>query len=185
MASRGINKVILIGNLGQDPEVRYMPNGGAVTNISIATSESWRDKETGEQKERTEWHRVVFMGKLAEVAGEYLKKGSQVYVEGKLQTRKWTDQEGKERYTTEVLVDGFSGVMQMLGSRNQQDGQAPQGAEPHQGQQNGNAGAQQAQKGSGNNKPAAASQNRPAQQPQMAPPVYNEPPMDFDDDIPF
>lgn len=183
MASRGINKVILIGNLGQDPEVRYMPSGGAVTNISIATSETWRDKETGEQKERTEWHRVVFMGKLAEVAGEYLKKGSQVYVEGKLQTRKWTDQENKERYTTEVLVDSFNGVMQMLGGRNPQDGQAPQGADPQNGQQN--AGAQQASKGNGGNKPPAASQNRPAQQPQSAPPVYNEPPMDFDDDIPF
>lgn len=119
MASRGINKVILIGNLGQDPEVRYMPSGGAVTNITLATSETWRDKQTGEQKERTEWHRVVFMGKLAEVAGEYLKKGSQVYVEGKLQTRKWQDQGGQERYTTEVLVDSFSGVMQMLGGRPQ------------------------------------------------------------------
>ncbi|MGR9071332.1 single-stranded DNA-binding protein, partial [Klebsiella quasipneumoniae] len=119
MASRGINKVILIGNLGQDPEVRYMPSGGAVTNITLATSDTWRDKQTGEQKERTEWHRVVFMGKLAEVAGEYLKKGSQVYVEGKLQTRKWQDQSGQERYTTEVLVDGFSGVMQMLGGRPQ------------------------------------------------------------------
>ena len=105
MASRGINKVILIGNLGQDPEVRYMPSGGAVTNITLATSDTWRDKQTGEQKERTEWHRVVFMGKLAEVAGEYLKKGSQVYVEGKLQTRKWQDQSGQERYTTVYMVE--------------------------------------------------------------------------------
>ena len=104
MASRGINKVILIGNLGQDPEVRYMPSGGAVTNITLATSDTWRDKQTGEQKERTEWHRVVFMGKLAEVAGEYLKKGSQVYVEGKLQTRKWQDQNGNDRYTTEIIA---------------------------------------------------------------------------------
>lgn len=120
MPSRGINKVILIGNLGQDPEVRYMPSGGAVTNITMATSDTWRDKQTGEQKERTEWHRVVFMGKLAEVAGEYLKKGSQVYVEGKLQTRKWQDQGGQERYTTEVLVDSFTGVMQMLGGKPQE-----------------------------------------------------------------
>ena len=140
MASRGINKVILIGNLGQDPEVRYMPSGGAVTNITLATSETWRDKQTGEQKERTEWHRVVFMGKLAEVAGEYLKKGSQVYVEGKLQTRKWQDQSGQERYTTEVLVDSFSGVMQMLGGRpqggaGQNMGGQPQGnwGQPQQG----------------------------------------------------
>lgn len=94
MASRGVNKVILVGNLGQDPEIRYMPNGGAVANITLATSESWRDKATGEQKEKTEWHRVVLFGKLAEVAGEYLKKGSQVYIEGKLNTRKWTDQAG-------------------------------------------------------------------------------------------
>ncbi len=99
MASRGVNKVILIGNLGQDPEVRYMPNGGAVTNITLATSESWRDKQTGEMKEKTEWHRVVIFGKLAEIAGEYLKKGSQVYIEGSLQTRKWQDQSGQERYT--------------------------------------------------------------------------------------
>ena len=192
MASRGINKVILIGNLGQDPEVRYMPSGGAVTNITLATSDTWRDKQTGEQKERTEWHRVVFMGKLAEVAGEYLKKGSQVYVEGKLQTRKWQDQSGQERYTTEVLVDGFSGVMQMLGGRPQ--GGAGQGMG---GQSQGNWGQQQgmqSQQPMNQARPAQAPQQnmpqqggyaRPAQQPQSAPPVYNEPPMDFDDDIPF
>lgn len=133
MASRGINKVILIGNLGQDPEVRYMPSGGAVTNITLATSETWRDKQTGEQKERTEWHRVVFMGKLAEVVGEYLKKGSQVYVEGKLQTRKWQDQSGQERYTTEVLVDSFTGVMQMLGGRPHGTGQQQAPASQPQG----------------------------------------------------
>ncbi|BEE16127.1 single-stranded DNA-binding protein [Aeromonas enteropelogenes] len=188
MASRGINKVILIGNLGQDPEVRYMPSGGAVTNITLATSETWRDKQTGEQKERTEWHRVVFMGKLAEVAGEYLKKGSQVYVEGKLQTRKWQDQSGQERYTTEVLVDSFSGVMQMLGGR-------PQGAGQGMGGQNqgGWGQPQQAMQPPMNQQRPAPQQNmqqqggygRPAQQPQSAPPVYNEPPMDFDDDIPF
>ena len=116
---RGINKVILIGNLGQDPEVRYTPGGGAVTSITMATSESWRDKQTGEQKERTEWHRVVFMDKLAEVAGQHLKKGTQVYVEGKLQTRKWQAQDGSDRYTTEVLVDSFTGVLQMLGGKQQ------------------------------------------------------------------
>ncbi|EAX1526717.1 single-stranded DNA-binding protein SSB1, partial [Salmonella enterica] len=104
MASRGVNKVILVGNLGQDPEVRYMPNGGAVANLSLATSDTWKDKQTGEQRERTEWHRVVLYGKLAEVAGEYLRKGSQVYIEGELRTRKWTDQSGQERYTTEVVV---------------------------------------------------------------------------------
>lgn len=124
MASRGVNKVILVGNLGQDPEVRYMPNGGAVANITLATSESWRDKQTGEQKEKTEWHRVVLFGKLAEVAGEYLRKGSQVYIEGALQTRKWQDQSGQERYTTEVVVN-VGGTMQMLGGR--QGGGAPAG----------------------------------------------------------
>lgn len=122
MASRGVNKVILVGNLGQDPEVRYMPNGGAVANITLATSESWRDKQTGETKEKTEWHRVVLFGKLAEVAGEYLRKGSQVYIEGALQTRKWTDQAGVEKYTTEVVVN-VGGTMQMLGGR--QGGGAP------------------------------------------------------------
>ena len=111
--ARGINKVILIGNLGQDPEVKYMPNGGAVTNVTLATSESWKDKNTGEQKENTEWHRVVFFRRLAEIAGEYLKKGSKVYIEGKLQTRKWQDQSGNDRYTTEIIAN----EMQMLDSR--------------------------------------------------------------------
>lgn len=114
--SRGVNKVILVGNLGQDPEVRYMPNGGAVANITLATSESWRDKATGEMKEQTEWHRVVLFGKLAEVVSEYLRKGSQVYIEGQLRTRKWTDQSGQDRYTTEVVVN-VGGTMQMLGGR--------------------------------------------------------------------
>ena len=113
MASRGVNKVILIGNLGQDPEVRYMPNGNAVTNISVATSESWKDKNTGADQERTEWHRVVMFRRLAEIAGEYLRKGSKVYIEGKLQTRKWQDQQGQDRYTTEIVADN----MQMLDSR--------------------------------------------------------------------
>lgn len=117
MASRGINKVILIGNLGQDPEVRYMPNGGAVANITLATSEIWRDKNTGEMKEKTEWHRVVLFGKLAEIAREYLRKGAQVYIEGALQTRKWQDQNGMDRYTTEIIVN-ISGTMHMLGNRN-------------------------------------------------------------------
>lgn len=116
MASRGVNKVILVGNLGNDPEVRYLPNGGAVANMTLATSESWRDKATGEQKEKTEWHRVVLFGKLAEVAGEYLRKGSQVYIEGKLTTRKWTDQSGIEKYTTEIHVN-VGGTMQMLGGK--------------------------------------------------------------------
>ena len=111
--ARGVNKVILVGNLGQDPEVKYMPSGGAVCNVSIATSESWNDKNTGEKQERTEWHRVVFFRKLAEIVGEYLRKGSQVYVEGKLQTRKWQDQNGNDRYTTEIVAN----EMQMLGGR--------------------------------------------------------------------
>jgi len=113
MASRGVNKVILIGHLGADPEVRYMPSGGAVANVRIATSESWKDKQTGELRERTEWHNVVFYQRLAEIVGEYLRKGSQVYVEGRLQTRKWTDKEGRDRYTTEIIAN----EMQMLGGR--------------------------------------------------------------------
>ncbi len=115
--ARGVNKVILIGNLGKDPEVRYTPGGDAVANITLATSESWKDKNTGEQKEKTEWHRVVFFGKLAEIVGQYLKKGSKIYVEGKLQTRKWQDKNGQDRYTTEVVVQGYGGDMQMLDSR--------------------------------------------------------------------
>jgi len=111
--ARGVNKVILIGNLGRDPEVRYSPSGSAVTNITLATSESWKDKNSGEKQEKTEWHRVVFFGRLAEIAGEYLKKGSQVFVEGRLQTRKWQDKEGQDRYTTEIVAN----EMQMLGSR--------------------------------------------------------------------
>ena len=113
MASRGINKVILVGNLGNDPEHRVLPSGGGVTNISLATSESWRDKNTGDQQERTEWHNVAFFGRLAEIAGEYLRKGSQVYVEGRLRTRKWQDRDGNDRYTTEVVAN----EMQMLGGR--------------------------------------------------------------------
>lgn len=111
--ARGINKVILIGNLGADPEVRYMPNGNAVTTVSIATSEGWKDRETGEQQERTEWHRVVFFNRLAEIAGEYLKKGSKIFIEGGLRTRKWQDKTGNDRYTTEIVAN----EMQMLDSR--------------------------------------------------------------------
>src|SRR3990170_1010617 len=108
-----VNKVIIVGNLGRDPETRYLPSGEAVTNISVATTDTWKDKTSGEKQERTEWHRVAFFGKLAEIAGEYLKKGSQVYIEGSLRTRKWQDKEGQERYTTEIIADR----MQMLGSR--------------------------------------------------------------------
>lgn len=113
MASRGVNKVIIVGNLGKDPEVRYMPSGGAVTNITVATSEVWKDKQTGNNQERTEWHRIVFFNKLAEIAGEYLKKGSKVYLEGSLRTRKWQGQDGQDRYTTEIVAS----EMQMLDSR--------------------------------------------------------------------
>jgi single-strand DNA-binding protein len=113
-----VNKVILVGNLGRDPETRYMPNGEAVTNITVATSDTWTDKTSGEKKEATEWHRVTFYRRLAEIAGEYLKKGSSVYVEGKLRTRKWQDKDGQDRYTTEVIAD----VMQMLGARGGQSG---------------------------------------------------------------
>ena len=122
MASRGINKCIIVGNLGDDPIVKYMPNGNAVANITVATSESWKDQQ-GQQQERTEWHRVVIFGKLAEIAGEYLRKGSQVYLEGKLQTRKWKDQSGQDRYSTEVVIDQ-SGSMQMLGSKPKDAGQS-------------------------------------------------------------
>lgn len=111
--ARGINKVILVGNLGADPDTRYMPSGGAVTNLSLATSESWKDKQTGEPKERTEWHKVAMFGRLAEISAEYLRKGSQVYIEGKLRTRKWQDKDGNDRWTTEVIAD----EMQMLGGR--------------------------------------------------------------------
>ena len=176
MASRGVNKVILVGNLGQDPEVRYMPNGGAVANITLATSESWRDKATGEQEEKTEWHRVVLFGKLAEVAGEYLRKGSQVYIEGSLQTRKWQDQSGQDRYTTEIVVN-VGGTMQMLGGR--QGGGAPAGQSA--GGQGGWGQPQQPQ--GGNQFSGGQQQSRPAQN--SAPATSNEPPMDFDDDIPF
>lgn len=172
MASRGVNKVILVGNLGQDPEIRYMPNGGAVANITIATSESWRDKQTGENKEITEWHRVVLFGKLAEVAGEYLHKGSQVYIEGQLRTRKWQDQGGQERYTTEVVVN-VGGTMQMLGGRGNA-GNSGNGAANN----NGWGTPQQPQ-----NNPRTSGQNPPAsQQPQNE---YDPSGDQWGDDIPF
>lgn len=147
----GINKVMIIGNLGQDPEVKFLPSGGAVANISIATSESWKDKQTGEQKEKTEWHRVVIFGKLAEIAGEYLKKGSKVYIEGSLQTRKWTNKEGQDQYTTEIVLQGFNSKMEMLDGKSQGAQQAApqqqQGGYQQQqnNQQQGGFGGQQQQ----------------------------------------
>ncbi|OIQ24840.1 single-stranded DNA-binding protein [uncultured Vibrio sp.] len=184
MASRGVNKVIIMGNLGQDPEVKYTANGSAIANITVATSETWRDKQTGEQREKTEWHRVVLFGKTAEIAGEYLRKGSQVYLEGQLQTRKWQDQSGQDRYSTEVVVQWPAGQMQLLGGRGQGGGQQNQ-------QQNNNWGqpqqpAMQQQQPAMQQPQSAAPQHKPVQQaPQQAQPQYNEPPMDFDDDIPF
>lgn len=133
---RGVNKAIIIGNLGNDPETRYTQGGSAVTNISVATSESWTDKQSGNKQERTEWHRVVFFGKLAEIAGEYLRKGSKVYLEGQIRTRKWQDQSGQDRYTTEIVVK----EMQMLDSKSER-GEAPQAEQPHQGQYAENRGA--------------------------------------------
>lgn len=181
--ARGVNKVILVGNLGQDPETRYMPSGGAVTNVTIATSETWKDKQTGQPQERTEWHRVVFFNRLAEIAGEYLKKGSKVYVEGSLRTRKWQDQSGQDRYTTEIVA----AEMQMLDSRGGSAGGyegayggAPQQAAPQQG-----APAQQYAA-----PPQSAPQQRPQQAPQQPPQQAPAAPAggfddSFDDDIPF
>ena len=131
MAQKGINKVTLIGNLGKDPEVKYMPSGDAVANVSVATSETWKDKNTGEQKEKTEWHRVVFFGKAAEVVAQYLKKGSKIYVEGKLQTRKWQNNQNQDVYTTEIIVD-MKGTFQMLDSSNAGMTNAS-AAQPHAG----------------------------------------------------
>jgi len=153
--ARGVNKVILVGNLGKDPETRYMPSGSAVTNLTLATSESWKDKQSGEQQERTEWHKIAMFGRLAEIAAEYLRKGSQVYIEGKLRTRKWQDKEGKDRWTTEIVAD----EMQMLGSK------AGGGAGAGAGAMGGAA--------------AAGGSGRAAVNDSGAPPG------DFDDDIPF
>ncbi|AXT38333.1 single-stranded DNA-binding protein [Alteromonas sp. BL110] len=194
MATKGVNKVILVGNLGNDPEVRYMPNGNAVANLSLATSESWKDQQ-GQVQERTEWHRLTMYRRLAEIAGEYLKKGSQIYVEGKLQTRKWQDQQGQDKYTTEIIVD----QMQMLGGRggeggggnggyqrpqNNQGGynQAPAQGGYNQAQQQGGGqqgGYNQNQGGGYNQAPQGGNQGQP-----KTPPMA-EPDFDFDDDIPF
>lgn len=160
--ARGVNKVILVGNCGQDPETRYTPDGMAITTLSLATSESWKDKQTGQQQERTEWHRVVLYGRVAEIAGEYVGKGSQVYIEGKLKTRKW-EKDGVERYTTEIVVD-LQGNMQLLGGNRQGAGQGQAPAK----------GGQQA--------PRSAPKQRPAQQPAGQQPY---PPQDDLDDIPF
>lgn len=177
MASKGVNKVILVGNLGQDPDVRYLPSGGAVCSVTLATSESWRDKATGELKEQTEWHRVVLFGKLAEVAGEYLRKGSQVYIEGQLRTRKWTDQAGTEKYTTEVVVN-VGGTMQMLSGR--QGGGVPAGA----GQQNGNQPQHSSRQRQQQQRPQHGGEQGGWGTPQQAH-GQQDAPMDFDDDIPF
>ena len=166
----GVNKVIILGNLGKDPEVRFMPNGGGVANLTIATSESSKDKQTGEQKEKTEWHRVVMFGKLAEIAGEYLKKGSKVYIEGALQTRKWQNAQGQDQYTTEIVVQGFNGTMQMLDSRGGSGAQAGGGFQQQSApQQSGGFQQQQAapqQSGGFQQQQAAPQQayNKPAQQ---------------------
>mgnify|MGYP004496034005 CR=1 FL=1 len=158
--ARGVNKVIIVGTLGNDPEVKCSASGSAIANLSVATSEQWKDKQTGERKEQTEWHRVVIFGKLAEVAGEYLRKGSQVYIEGQIRTRKWTDSNGLDRYTTEILIPQMGGVMQMLGGKREDSGQ--QQPRQQSGQQ--------------------PQQQQPKQQSSQG---GNEPPMDLDDDIPF
>jgi len=160
--ARGVNKVILVGNLGKDPETRYMPSGSAVTNLTLATSESWKDKQSGEAQERTEWHKIAMFGRLAEIAAEYLRKGSQVYIEGKLRTRKWQDKEGKDRYTTEIVAD----EMQMLGSKGG-------GGAASAGAMGGGAGAAAAGGGGSSGGGRAAVNDSGA------------PPGDFDDDIPF
>ncbi|HZG21642.1 MAG TPA: single-stranded DNA-binding protein [Herbaspirillum sp.] len=169
-----VNKVIIVGNLGRDPETRYMPNGEAVTNIAVATTESWKDKNSGEKKELTEWHRITFYRKLAEIAGQYLKKGSQIYVEGRLQTRKWQDKEGVERYTTEIIAD----TMQMLGSR-QGGGGGGMDEGGYGGGGGGYGGGAPRQSAGGN---AGGGGAAPRQQPAQRPaPNFS----DMDDDIPF
>ena len=162
--ARGVNKVILVGTCGQDPEVRYLPNGNAVTNLSLATSEQWNDKQTGQKVEKTEWHRVSLFGKVAEIAGEYLRKGSQVYIEGKLQTREW-EKDGIKRYTTEIIVD-MQGTMQLLGGR-------PEGT-----------GGQGRDANNSSSRPAPQ-QSRQAPSPQQAAPQPAKDFDSFDDDIPF
>lgn len=177
MAKRGLNKVQIIGNLGADPEVKFMPSGDAVCNLTVATSETWKDKQTGEQKEKTDWHRVVIFGKLAEIAGQYLKKGSKVYLEGKLQTRKWQNQSGDDQYTTEVVLQGFDGEMQMLDSASQGQGgfaqqqqQTPQASYQQQPQQN------QAQGGFAPQTQQQGQQQQSAQQGFQSQPAHNSQP---------
>lgn len=184
MAERGINKVIIVGNLGQAPEIRYMPNGGAVANLTLATSEHWRDKVTGEQKEKTEWHRVVVFGKLAEIAGEYLTKGAKVYIEGQLQTRKWQDGQGVDRYTTEIVVKA-NGTMQMLGSA--QGNRQSEGGAPASQQQQAAAPSHSGTPTPAKNKLATGGKkaDKTAAEPAQPPESGEFPPMDFDDDIPF
>jgi single-strand DNA-binding protein len=173
--ARGVNKVILVGTCGQDPEVRYLPNGNAVTNLSLATSEQWTDKQTGQKIEKTEWHRVSLFGKVAEIAGEWLKKGSQVYIEGKLQTREW-EKDGIKRYTTEIIVD-MQGTMQLLGGRPQGEG-APQGQ----------GGANSAPRPQQSRPQQSAPQQQPQRESRPAPqqtPAHAQDFDSFDDDIPF
>jgi single-strand DNA-binding protein len=178
--ARGINKVILVGNLGQDPETRYLPAGNAVTNITVATSETWKDKQTGQPQERTEWHRVVFFNRLAEIAGEYLKKGAKIYVEGSLRTRKWQDQSGQDRFTTEIVA----AEMQMLDrqARQQQQGgyqQPPQQGGHQQAQQSHQP--QQRHRGSPSAPQHGYMEQSPAGHQHAPAPGFD----DFDDDIPF
>lgn len=177
MAGRGVNKVILIGNLGQDPDTRYTPNGNAVVNLNLATDESYKDRQTGQLVPKTEWHRIVMFGKVAEVAGQYLRKGSKVYIEGKLQTRKWQNKEGQDVYTTEVVVD-INGQMQMLDSRGAEGG-ANQGAPAGRPQQS----DYNAQGGQQNNPPPKQQSGGYGSQPSQG--SMPEPVDDFDDDIPF
>lgn len=183
--ARGVNKVILIGNLGQDPDTRYTPNGNAVVNLNLATDESYKDRQTGQLVPKTEWHRIVMFGKIAEIAGQYLRKGSKVYIEGKLQTRKWQNKEGQDVYTTEVVVD-INGQMQMLDSRGSEGGMSQnQGAPGGRPQQQANPQANR------NSAPSGQQQNNPPpQQPsggysQPAQGSMPDPVDDFDDDIPF
>lgn len=187
MASKGVNKVILVGNLGQEPETKYLPSGGAVTNISVATSESWKDKNTGQMQERTEWHRVVFFNRLAEIAGEYLRKGSKVYLEGSLRTRKWQDNNGNDRHTAEIVAS----EMQMLDSRGDNDGQQQAGLAPQAPQQPMQAAPQQMAQPQQQMAPQAFApqqmQQAPVmaqQQPMQQPQPINQPPVG-DDDIPW
>ncbi len=180
--ARGINKVILVGNLGRDPETRYMPSGGAVTNVSIATSKKWKDKDSGEQKERTEWHRIVFFNRLAEVAGEYLKRGSKVYIEGELRTRDW-EKDGQKHYTTEIVAS----EMQMLDSRGEMSGGGGSYSGGSGGSQGGGQGGGQGGSQGGGQGGSQGDSGGNSQGGSSSPADDSEPPPsdDFDDDIPF